>query len=181
MLRFRPGAAERPGCVRRRRQRWKLPEALKVSLTGLGVWVLGDGAPLRRGAGSRRHPLPGQESSGPRLQNQPWMRWERCSCWTRDSYTIFWFNSNSCYMREGRVRISEMMQKLLKENILSLIECRTWQSLPGNQLQSRQAWRHRPGGLGHWAALSCPEGGGGQCCVSRWCSRVSRHTLVTRG
>ena len=54
-----------------------------------------------------------------------------------------------------------MMQKLLKENILSLVECRTWQSLPGNQLQSRQAWRHRPGGLGHRAALSCPEGGGG--------------------
>ena len=59
------------------------------------------------------------------------------------------------------MRISEMMQKLLEENILSLVECRTWQSLPGNQLQSRQAWRHRPGGLGHRAALSCPEGGGG--------------------
>lgn len=53
-----------------------------------------------------------------------------------------------------------MMQKVLKENILSLVECRTWPSL-----QSRQA-------RGRRAALTCPEGGGGQCCVSWWCRVV---------
>lgn len=118
-------------------------------------WVGGGGQ-----AGQGVSP-PWTESSGPRLHGRPWMRWKRCPCWTRDSCTILWFNSDSCYhISEGRVRISEMMQKVLKENILSLVECRTWPSL-----QSRQA-------RGRRAALTCPEGGGGQCCVSWWCRVV---------
>ena len=34
-----------------RQQKWKLPETLKGGLTGLGVWVLGDGTALCPGAG----------------------------------------------------------------------------------------------------------------------------------
>ena len=57
-----------------------------------------------------------------------------------------------------------MMQRLLKENILSLIECRTWASLPGNGGASAE--QTGPGGAGLHRADPRAGWGGAESCFT---------------